>query len=224
MHLSNALLQSGFIDEAETYIDKSLDFYPGNLYSEYLKAYILFAKDEDLPQIRELLLVALRKDTTRHDIMQEIGKICYFMRDYESAYNYYQRYLEIKEALNLEVYRGEDAKIGLVFSKMGLQGKADSLFRAYKEYADNDLSMYKHLSLAVYYSHQGNSDKAFEHLELFSQQKSFVYLLIPMLKMDPLVDPIKNLPEFRTIMDKMETKFWKNHQEIKASLEEKGLI
>jgi TolB-like protein/AraC-like DNA-binding protein/Tfp pilus assembly protein PilF len=224
MHVSNALLQSGFIDEAETYIDQSLDFNPGNLYSEYVRAYILYAKNGDLPRTKELLLETLRKDTTRYDIIQEIGKIGYYMRDYESAYTYFKRFLQIKEALNLEVYRGEDAKIGLVFSKMGLQDEADSLFRAYKEYADNDMSMYKHLSLAVYYSHEGDPVKAIEHLDLFSQQKNFTYLLLPFLKMEPLFDPINGLPEFQRILDQMEVKFSRRHKDIKASLKAKDLI
>jgi len=42
--------------------------------------------------------------------------------------------------------------------------------------------------------------------------------------MEPLVDNIKDLPEFKKIMNNIETKFWKYHKQIRASLEEKGLI
>jgi len=41
---------------------------------------------------------------------------------------------------------------------------------------------------------------------------------------DPLIDNIKNQPEFKQILQELDVKFWKKHQQIKASLEEKGLL
>ena len=43
-------------------------------------------------------------------------------------------------------------------------------------------------------------------------------------KNDPLIELIKEQPEFRQILEEIETKFWKNHQQIKTSLVEKGLL
>lgn len=224
MHLSNALLQGGFINQAETYIDRSLSYNPDNLYSEYLRAYILYARNRDLHETRVLLEQTLRKDTMRVDILQEVGKICYFMRDYECALDYYQRYLDRKAEQQIDIYRGEDAKIGMVYSEMGMPEKADSLFQAYKAYADADMSMYKHLSLAVYYSHFGEIDRAMEHMEQFIQQKSFNYLLIPFLEIDPLTDPIRNTPRFKEMIHRMEEKISDHHEKIRRTLEEKNLI
>ncbi|MBE9511381.1 MAG: AraC family transcriptional regulator, partial [Bacteroidetes bacterium] len=224
LHVSNAFLQSGFINEAEKYINKSLEYSPENLFSEYLKAFVLFAKNRDLLQTKELLIEALNKDSTRLDIMQEVGKICYYMRDYVCAYNYYKKFIEIKEALNLDIYRAENAKIGVVLSEMGLTEESEKYFMDYKDYADNDKSVYKHLSLAVYYSYQGDTENAIENLELFSQQTNYQYLIIPFLQIDPLIDNIKDLPEFKKILSDMEIKFWNSHKQIKASLEEKDLL
>jgi len=224
LHVSNAFFQSGFINEAEMYINKSLEYYPENLFSEYLKAFVLFATNRDLQQTKELLIEALNKDWTRYDIIQEIGKICYYMRDYASAYNYYKKFIEIKEAQNLDVYRGENAKIGVVLSQMGLIEESEKYFMDYLDYAENDKSIYKHLSLAMYYSYQGDTENAIEQMGLFSQQTNYPYLLIPLLKMDPLTDNIKDIPEFKKIMSDIETKFWNYHKRIKASLEEKELL
>jgi len=224
LHVSNAFIQSGFINEAEKYINKSLEYNPENLFSEYVKAYILFAKNKDLRQTKELLIETLKKDTTRLDIIQEIGKICYYMRDYESAYHYYKKFIEIREAQNLDVYPGENAKIGIVLSKMGLTEKSEKCFTDYLEYAENDKSVYHHLSLAMYYSFKGDTENAIEHLELFSQQSNFHYWVILFLKIDPLVDNIKDHPEFRKIISELEIKFWESHEQIKVSLKEKGLL
>jgi TolB-like protein/AraC-like DNA-binding protein/Tfp pilus assembly protein PilF len=224
MHLSNALLQSGFIDEAEHYIQQSITYNPDNLFSRYIRAYILLARDMNLTRTRDLLIEILQNDTTRVDILQEVAKICYYMRDYRAAFHYYRQYLKIKQSSNLDIYRGEDAKIGLVFSEMGRDEEADSLFRAYLEYAENDLSMYKHLSLAVYAAYQGERVKSLEHLEQFARQESFSYLLVPFLKIDPLVDRVKEMPEFMEITAGMEKKVRERHQRIRVSLEEKGLL
>ena len=224
LHVSNALIQSGFTDEAEMYINKSLEYNPDNLYSAYVKAYILFAKDQNLRRTKELIIEALEKDTTRLDILQEVGKICYYMRDYKDAYAFYKKFTDIREENKLAIYTHEDAKIGLVFSEMGLKEESEKLFQSYKNYADNDQSIYKHLSLAMYYSYRGNTKEALEHLRLFSQEDNYFYWIVLFLKIDPLVDNIKDLPEFKKIVNDLESKFWKNHTQIRNSLMEKGLI
>jgi tetratricopeptide (TPR) repeat protein len=224
LHVSNAFIQSGFVDEAVKYINKSLEYNPENLYSEYVKAYILFAKNGDLQKTKELLINALIKDTTRLDIMQEVAKISYSMRDFEDAYYYYKKFTGIRAANNLAIYIHENAKIGLVFSEMGHKEEAEILLKSYKEYADNDKSIYKHLSLATYHSYMGNTKEALDHLKLFSQEDNYFYWILLFIEHDPLLDNIKDHPEFKKIVDDLESKFWKKHKRIKASLVEKALI
>ena len=64
------------------------------------------------------------------------------------------------------------------------------------------------------YSYKGDTKKAIEQLELFSQQDNYDYWVIVFLKMDPLMDNIKDLPEFKKIFSDIENKFWKNHKQI----------
>lgn len=224
MHLSNAFMQSGFIDEAEMYINKSLEFNSENLFSEYIKAYILFARDRDFQHTKELLIETLSKDSTRYDILKEIFIMCYYMRDYPTAYYYYKKIQEIKEANNLDIFSGEGAKIGLVFSEMGIKDESAKYFNDYKDYAEKDKSIYKHLSLSVYYSYMADKKKAVEHLKLFSQEDNYFYWLTIFLRIDPLFDNIKDLPEFEEILNDIESKFWNYHKQIKTSLEEKELL
>ena len=95
---------------------------------------------------------------------------------------------------------------------------------AYKDFADHNTSIYKQLSLAVYYSFYGDTEKAIEHLRLFSQQDNYHYWIVLFLEIDPLVDNIKELPEFKEIMKNIKTKFWDYHQQVKLNLEEKDLL
>jgi tetratricopeptide (TPR) repeat protein len=224
LHVSNAFIQTGFVNEAEKYINRSLLYDPNNPYSGYVKVYIDYAINKDLLETKERLIKALNKDRSRLDIMQEVGKMCYLMRDYEEAYVYYKKFIEIKEAQNLDIYRGEDAKIALVLYNLGMEDEAQKYFDSFKNYAENDRSIYKHLSLAVYYSAKGNTEKAMEEMELFSEEDNYHYWTILFLNIDPLADNIKELPEYKRIFEKIENKFWKDHERIKASLEEKDLL
>ena len=224
MHISNAFIQSGFTNEAEMYIDKSLSYNPDNLYSEYIKAYVLYAKTRDLSQTRSLLLKTLEKDTTRLDVLQELAKICYYMRDYESAYTYYKRFTLARESQNLDIYGAEDAKIAYVFSKMGLKEKAEDYIVNFKDYSDRDESIYKHANLALYYAFKGDINDAVKQMSLFSREYTYHYWTIIFLKIDPLVDAIKDLPEFQEIYNEIETKFWQKHNQITASLQQQRLL
>ncbi|SNR75639.1 helix-turn-helix domain-containing protein [Lutibacter flavus] len=224
LHISNAFIQTGFIEEAIININKSIDYNPKNIFSEYVKAYILFAKNKDLQQTKELLIQEFQKDTTRLDLMQEIGKIYYYMRDYKNSYTYYNKFTTIRETQKLGIYKHENSKIGYVYAKMGEQAKAEELFNSYFEYATNDESIYKNLSLAVYYAYKNDQKKSIEHLKLFAKEDNFQYWVLLFFKMEPLIDNIKDLPEFNEVYNTLETKFWENHKSIRKSLEEKDLL
>ncbi len=224
LHVSNALIQSGFVDEAEKYIGFSLHYNPDNLYAEQVKAYIIYAKSGDLGQTKELLIETLERDLSRLDVMQEVGKIYYYQRDYERSWIYYKKFLEMKAAYDLDIYRTEDIKIALVCSKLGMIDQSSELFEKYKVYVEHDNSIYKHLGLAVYNAYQGNSEKAVEEMKLFSQEQDYHYWTFLFLKIDPLIDGMLDNPEFMELLELVETKFWMQHEQIRETLDEKGLL
>jgi tetratricopeptide (TPR) repeat protein len=224
LHLSNAFIQTGFVDEAEKYIQRSLDYNPENIFSQYVKAYILYAKHHDLNRTKDQLLEVLAKDPSRLDVLQEVAKIYYYLRDYQNSFEYYQQFIETKKTYGLEMYPGEDSKIAIVYEQMGHKAEADSLWAAYLAYAENDNSIYKDLSLGVYYANHNELAKAFEHMKIFAQQDNYHYWTILFLGIDPLIDNIKNDPEFQQIMKEIEEKFCESHIQIKESLEEEGLV
>lgn len=224
LHVSNAFIQAGFVEQAEEYIDRSLDYDPDNLYAAYVRAYILFAKNGDLAETKSLLKETLQRDSTRLDVIQEVGKVCYYMNDYQEAFHYYQWFLSIKNAMNLDIYRFENAKIGFVFETQGLHDAADKLFADYYNYAENDQSIYKHLSLAVYLAQRNENEQALQHLSIFARQDNFHYWVLLFLKIDPLVNSIKDTREFKQIYQEMENGFWKNHEQIRKSLARKNLL
>ena len=224
LHISNAFIQSGFVDEALKYVNKSLDYMPDNLFSEYVKAYVLFAKNGDLQQLRESLKVALDKDQNRLDIAQELAKICYFQQDYNAAYKYYSQYLGIKNALKMDVYAQEDIKIAYTCMMLGKDEEAAKFLEIFKAFADQGNSVYKEMNLCAYYATTGNIDEAMSHLEQFSQQKQFHYWTVLFFPIDPVLSKLKDQRDYKKYFRKIESNFSEFHEQLEKSLSEKGLI
>lgn len=224
LRLGNALIQNGFVDESLKYIDKSLEYNPHNPFSRYIRAFIMFAKTRDANLTRDLLLVEFNKDTTRFDILQDIGKVSYYMKDYKGAYQYYKRFLRIRESKQLNVYQYENLTIAHVLEKNGFHEKAEELAEASRAFVEADKSIYRNLGLCGYYTYRGNEVKAVEHMKLFAKEDNVQYWIILFLEEDPLLSTMMDNPEFRKYFNEAKTRFWKSHEVLKKVLDEKGLL
>ncbi|WP_347841399.1 helix-turn-helix domain-containing protein [uncultured Draconibacterium sp.] len=224
LHISNAFIQSAFIDEAQKYIDISLDLLPENLYSQYVKAYIQYARDEDMQRLNKTLLAVFEKDKTRLDVLQEVAKSYYYLGDFETAALYYKPFVEAREKYKLDIYPSENGKIALTFDKTGEKELADKYFKRYKTWAEKDPSVYSNYSLAMYYSYLGDTEKAVEFLDKFSQKDKFNYWIVLFTAVDPLSENMQLHPQYKKIFARIENKFENYHKRIKKSLEVKGLL
>ena len=101
------------------------------------------------------------------------------------------------------------------------------LFRAVEE-IENAIAIdgrcpFYYASKAIYYAYLGDKTRTLEHLRQFSKEDNYYYWIL-LLPMDPVVDAIRDLPEYKEIMQGIETKFWNNNKAIRADLESKGLL
>jgi TolB-like protein/class 3 adenylate cyclase len=224
LHISNALVQSGFTKESKLYIQKSLSLDPDNLFADYLSAYVNFAGNKNLLNTRRHLKKTLKKDTTRVDILQEIGKTSFYLRDYSEAAIYYQKYLDLVKSNDYSIYPDQEIKISKVFREIGKIEESINLLDKFGIYATNDKSIYKELSLATYYAEKGQKAEAIEHFIKFSKQELFNYWNVLFLPIDPLLDPIKDDPEVVKAFSLIRTKFEIKHKKLKLKLEAEGLL
>ncbi|MDC6389103.1 helix-turn-helix domain-containing protein [Maribacter sp. PR1] len=222
--LSNALAQTGFINEALEYINKSLEYDPTNAYAPYLKTYIEYAENGDMEQAKTALIKELEKDSTRLDILQEVAKLHYFQEDYDGAYIYYKRFTEIRDKRGLNIYPQEDAKIALVYEKMGLKEQAAHFFRVYSEYCENDESLYKSASMALRYAYEGKINAGIEQLKAFALQDHFQYWILLFLEKDPLIKPLQKHPEYEETIQRIKDRFWDNQEKLRTNLKKEGLL
>lgn len=223
LHLSNALIQTGFVDESLHYIDRSIAYDPENSYASWVKAAVLYAKNGNAEQTKQLLRKELDKDSTQLHILQEIGKIYYYTGDYTTAYRYFKQFIDLREAYQLDIFKNVDLDIGILLSKLGFKEESKKFIASFKDLADNDPSIYKHMHQAIYYAYLGDRAKTIAHLQLFAKEENYQYWIL-LFEKDPLVGPFKNDPAFKKVMQEIKDKFWNQHQEIRASLEEKGLL
>ena len=224
LNLSNAFIQNGFTEEALKYINLSLDNNPENFYAPYLKIFIQYAQHRNMDKTTKLLVSEWKKDTTRLDIMQEVAKFHYFQEDYDSAFFYYKKFVKVKTENNLNIYPQEDLKIGYVYEKMGLTEQAANFFSAYSEYCKNDESIYQPASLATMYVHEGKLDLAIEQLKLFASKNNYQYWILLFFEKDPVMQPLKSHPEFEATFKLIQNRFWEDHNQLRQSLEDIGLI
>jgi TolB-like protein/AraC-like DNA-binding protein/TPR repeat protein len=221
-HLSNALFENGFLDEATVYINKSMAYNPNGFFTAYFRVYVLTMKDNNLSRTKAMMLEVLKKDTSRFDIVQEMGKICFMMRDYDEALKYYKWFVKSRDRMHLNLYKYEDLRVAIVYEKMGLKPEAPKFIASFIDYVDNDLTVYKNLHLAMYWCYRGDKRKALDHLKLFANEKTITYA-VRYLGDDPLLDQISSLPEFKSIMAEIKTTFDKTHNQLAEMLKEEKL-
>jgi hypothetical protein len=201
----------------------SLDYDAENYYAPHLKAFILFARDGNIARTRNLLIKEWKMDTTRLDILQDVAKLYYVQENFDSAYFYFKKFVTARKINDLDIYVQENAKIALVYKKMGLLTEAENLFSEYSAYCEADQSIYRSFNMAVKYAYEGKIDQAIGQLRIFSEVDNYQYWFL-LFEVEPLLKPLKSHPEFERIMQKIKDRFWENQARLKESLEGRGLI
>lgn len=223
LHLSNALIQTGFIDESLQYVDESIAYNPDNSFAPWLKAVLVYAKYHDSAKAEKLLLALLVRDSSQMHILQELGKLYFHAGDDEKAFRYYQRFFQLREANELDFFQTADLDMAILWSRRGELEKAEACFARFKRFADADKSIYKHMHLALYAAYREDEAGMINHLRQFSEEDNYQYWIL-LFREDTMVAPFTGNPAFKAVFDTIEHKFWDKNKQIRATLEEKGLL
>ncbi len=223
LHVSNALVQTGFIDESLPYIGQSLAYNPDNSFAQWLNAVLVYAKYRDSAKAEKLLLAQLAKDSNQMHILQELGKLYFHTGDDQAAFRYYERFLRLREANQLDFFQMVDLDMAVLWSRRGDREQSARHFSQFKTFADNDQSIYRHMHLALYEAYRGNASGMIDHLRSFSKEDNYQYWVL-FFKDDSMVARFKNNATFKAVFGAIETKFWDKNKQIRETLEEKGLL
>lgn len=223
MQLSGAFINAGFTKEAQKYIDKAYEYNKNNMYVSWIRGAILITVNGDYAAGKEMMIADYEKDTTRLHLLQEIAKIEYMLGNYESSYNYYDKFNKMRQLFNLDIFRNSDLTIGIVCHHVGKKEEGDKYIKRYLEFAQNDKTMYKNLHLAMYYAWIKDHKKFIEHLTLFSKEDNF-QLWVLFLESDQLVNDLQDNDEFKKLMKTLAWKFRVTNKRIREELTEEGLL
>jgi TolB-like protein/AraC-like DNA-binding protein/tetratricopeptide (TPR) repeat protein len=224
LHVSNALAQNGFLAEADSFVKKAISYHAENLFAEMLSIYIQMGQDYDLERAYERFQVLLERDTSFLATLQELGKIAYYRGDYEAAWRYYSRFLELEEAVGMNVYPGADINIAYTLDKLGRSEEAATFEERYRQYLEGEESIYRDLGFAVYYAYIGELEQAMASYEAFAEQDGYQYWLVMFIDEEPIIEPLLDYPVYQAVMKRIRDKFWRQHRKMRAELEAEGVI
>ncbi len=213
-HLSYALFQNGFFNESALFINRSLALNPNGFFSRIVKPYIMNIEKRQWTQARDALKAEYKLTPSRFDILHEVGKTSIMLHDYATARICFDSALSAMHRVGLDIVRHDYLYIGSAYEKTGDPGKAAYYIREFKSYADNDLTMYKDLNLAMYYLYTGDKRKGLDLITRFAEQQDNFNYLVLLCSEDPDLGELKNDPAFRSAMDKISTKFWRKHARL----------
>ncbi len=154
----------------------------------------------------------------------------FYSKDYNKAINYFNEILQFfdesefpyqffYEAGYIYLVQGENEKAKSIFNKSILKNQKEiELNRRVAQIYET------HFSLACIYSTLNQKDKAIEYLVQLKKRNYIDVWLVTRLKYSPMLDNIRNEPEFAEVLKDVETKYQKEHEKVGKLLRELEVI
>ena len=208
-------MQTGFLQEALQFSERSLALNPNHMFAGLVNDYIRYSIDNDAVKTRDRILARWKKDTMRFDILHEVGKVNTIIGDFKAATECYDRSQAMMKRFGLDVFKHEYLRIGMAYAKVGQMEKSKAYLEAYKDFADQNQTMYKDLFLASYYNYFGDAEKAATHLKRFvKEQKNYPYWLL-FMDTDPTSSSMTKNAACNAALKEIKRKFWEEHEALK---------
>ncbi|OFY62491.1 MAG: hypothetical protein A2V64_01965 [Bacteroidetes bacterium RBG_13_43_22] len=169
-------------------------------------------------------------DTADINNQSDLGSTYMHLGRYKESLKYFEKYFEWVKAsgtINEALYH----RIGFVYWKTGHKDKAKYYLEEGKRVGEESIKLrraYASMSLGAYYdlagiyAFMGEKDKAYKNLEELKKIKVFPLWWLTLIKNDPLFDSIKDEPQFREIVNSLESKYLAEHERVRKWLEEQG--
>jgi TolB-like protein/AraC-like DNA-binding protein len=219
---------AGFREKAEYYYNEAfkLDGDTLNYYSWTGSVDILYG---DFEKGIELSRKAYEMDTNNINSVTALMYQYFNYSQYKEALKYARKAIKIYESLGQAL--GSEPVYVYLFWKNEYKNEAKyNLDEAKKFYLETirlgrslTNNVWSYYDLASLYAFEGEKEKAYEMLNIVVRSKIFPFLLIENIKKyNPLLDSIRNEPQFQQIVKEMEAKYLAEHERVRKWLVEKG--
>lgn len=214
-HIGGELLVTGHIDKAAEYFSRAFELDDDSaIYLSCLGGIeqIQGNYDSAIGIYKEAFLIKDNYNEVVHDLA-----VYSHLSGKDSQSMVYYRQLESRDAMSFNMHR-----MGYTLYKNGFEDEGQAYFRKHLEYCDeilktrrrSDLVIYTYYDLVGIYAFMGDKIKSYENLKLFSQSKNSFLYMVTLIKNDPLFENIREEPEFRKVIDDMEQKYLRVHEEV----------
>ena len=150
----------------------------------------------------------------RFDILAEIGKANFMMKNYPEARLCYDSALSMMYKFNMNVLRHDFLHIGSTYAHTGDTAKARYYLEQYQLFVDQDQSIYKELNQASLFLQQGKKKEALDILTRFADAHDYFIWLLLLIDTDPTFESVQNEPAFRAAVKKLNDNFSRNHKRM----------
>ena len=168
-------------------------------------------------------------DSTHVYILGYLGLNYMFLGQHEKALKYFNRPL-LKRSKYLATSTAVYHRAGYIYLKNGLNAEAERFFNLHINNCIRTLELVGsarqpelYYDLACVYAFKREKDKALENLTNFNKRPIMDLHMVTLIKNDPLLDNIRDEPEFKQIVMDMEAKYLAERDQVSKWLKEQGM-
>ncbi|MFN2216409.1 MAG: TPR end-of-group domain-containing protein [Anaerolineales bacterium] len=226
-------VQVGFPEIARNYYQEKL-----NLDNDSISFYSFLAGIESIKGNDEAVEKYRRKiymmDSTRAINLYQLGIVYGYMGQYKESLVFFEKWIDQLDHTLLQVGRFNNMqRVGYAYWMNERYEEAEYYFDLQMEYCNRMIELdlpWAQVGPAYYdragiYAFRGEREKAAEDLRKSSNQGALPPLwMIGLVKRDPLLDSIRDEPEFQQGIRNMEAKYQAEHERVRKWLEENDML
>jgi TolB-like protein len=221
------------------FYDKSIEYYKERLKldDDSLRYYGAVA---NIARFNEKYSVTLQHYKRMHalnpgnDYGRGMATIYYILGQKETAAEWYKKYISGLDTLEASVMFNQMQRVGFAYLVAGQPEKAEEYFELQKKYCEESIKLntsYAQYSTAYYdlacvLAIMGDKQNAYKNLHIYNDKigDSEYLSMFWFFKTDPLLESIRNEPEYQEIYHELETKYNNTHEKVRKWLEEQGML
>ena len=223
----------GFYDKAIEYYKDALKLDNDSL-RFYGAAATIKSHNEEYSESIRLTKRRLELNPGNNNYNLSMGGYYYELGQEETAADWYKKYISGLDTLETSVLLNQMHRVGFAYLVAGQKEKAEEYFELQKKYCEESIKLNTpyaqgftaYYDLACIYAIRGDTKNAYKNLHIYNDKIGDIEynVMIWYFKTDPLLESIRNEPEFQEIYHEIETKYNNTHELVRKWLEEMHML
>ena len=167
-------------------------------------------------------------DSSRDFDLLKLGLYHSFLDQFDESFRYFKEYDRRLKVLYNDLFN--TFRIGHDLWINGSKDEAEDYFKTALDFHNEAIELGRidivdnYYALACIHAFLGDKEKAFEYLRLLKRETRGYFYYIEYLKKDPLLDSIRDEPEFQQTVLELEARYQAEHERVRKWLEENDLL